>query len=80
MFEFNREVKTAEAARGICSVYGENDIKGSMTRKWLSRFKEGHFDVTDCPRTTTPLKCNEDSLNVFEDNIVHLAGQRCPAL
>ena len=51
LFEFNKGVKAAEAARNICSVYGDNAIGLSTARKWFSRFREEHFDLSDCPRS-----------------------------
>ena len=50
LFEFSRGVKTAEAARNICVVYGDNTIIESTARKWFSRFKENRFDISDTLR------------------------------
>ncbi|XP_021571064.1 uncharacterized protein LOC110596169 isoform X2 [Carlito syrichta] len=63
LFEFNRGVKAAEAARNICAVYGENAIGESTARKWFCRFKEGHFDLSDSPRSGRPSGFDEDRLN-----------------
>ena len=63
LFEFNRGVKASEAARTICAVYGENAIVESTARKWFSRFKMGHFDMNDFPRSGRPSDFDEDRLN-----------------
>ena len=65
LFEFNRGVKAAEATRNICAVYGENVIGESTARKWLCRFKEGHFDLSDSPRSGRPSGLDEDRLNAL---------------
>ena len=39
LFEFNRGVKAAEAARNICAMYGDNATGESTARKWFSHFK-----------------------------------------
>ena len=39
-FDYNRVAKTAEAARNIYAVYGDNAIGESTARKWFSRFKK----------------------------------------
>ena len=40
LIEFNRGAKAVKAARGICTVYGDNAIRESMARKWFSHFKK----------------------------------------
>ena len=49
LFEFNRGAKAAEAARNICSVYGDNAIGESTARNWFSLFKEDRFDICETP-------------------------------
>ena len=49
LFEFNRGVKAAEAAKNICAVYEDNDIGESTKRKRFSRFREVRFDISDTP-------------------------------
>ena len=45
--EFIRGPKTAEAARNIFAVYGDNAIGESTAIKWFSRLKEDDFDISD---------------------------------
>ena len=71
LFEFNRERKAAEAARNVCAVYGDNSIGESMARKWVSRFKEDRFDISDTPRSGRPLGFDEDHLNTLIHNDPH---------
>ncbi|KAK6741783.1 hypothetical protein RB195_009574 [Necator americanus] len=49
-FAFHRGQKAAEAARDICSVYGEGVTGESTARKWFAKFKNGDFNVDDSPR------------------------------
>ena len=65
LFEFNRG---AIAARNTCAVYGDNAIWESTARKWLSRFKEDRFDISDLWRSGRPLGFDEDRLNTSIHN------------
>ena len=47
LFEFNRGAKATEAARNICAMYEDNAIGERTATKWLSRFKENRFDISD---------------------------------
>jgi hypothetical protein len=49
LYEFNRGSKAAEAARNICSVYGEDSIAERTAQKWLAHFKQGNFDMSNTP-------------------------------
>ena len=68
LYEFNIGVKAAEVARNICTVYGDNAIGESKARKWFSRFKENHFDISDTPRSGRPFGFDEDHLNTLIHN------------
>ena len=48
-FAFYRDQKSAEAAQGICMVYGEGVIGESTARKWFTKFKNGNFDIDNTP-------------------------------
>ena len=63
LFAFNRGVNAAEAAREICSVYGNGAIPESTARRWFSRFKNGNFDLKDGPHTGRPTVFDEERLN-----------------
>ena len=68
LFEFNRGAKAAEATRNICAVYGDNAIGESTERKWFSRFKEDHLDISDIPRSGRLSGFDEDRLNTLIHN------------
>ena len=51
LFEFNRGAKSAEAARNICAVFGDDVIGERTARKWFSLFKEDRFDISGIPRS-----------------------------
>ena len=70
LFEFNRGVKAAEAARNICVVYGDNAIRDreNAARKWFSRFKEDRFDISDIPSSGRTSGFDEDLLNTLIHN------------
>ena len=68
LFEFNRRMKAAEAARNICAMYEDNVIGESTARKWFSRFKEDRFDIRDTPRSGRPSVFGEDRLNTLIHN------------
>ena len=69
-FEFNRGTKVVEAARNICTVYGDNAIGESTTRKWFSCFKYC-FDISGTPRSGRSSEFDEDRLNTLIHNEPH---------
>ena len=70
LFEFNRGAKAAEVARNICAVYGNNAIRESTGRKWLSRFKEDCFDISDTPRSGKPSEyCDRLNPLIHNDHV-----------
>ena len=68
-FEFNRGAKAAEAARNICSEYGDNAIGESTARKGFSCFMEDRFDISDSPHSGRPSGFDEDRLNTLIHNV-----------
>ena len=70
LFEFNRGAKVA---RNICAMYGDNAIGESKARKWFSRFKEDHFDISDTPRSGRPSGFDEDRLST----LIHNDARQC---
>ena len=69
LFEFNRGVKAAEAARNISPVYWNNAIGESVAKKWFSRFKENRFEISDTPRSGRPSGFDEENLNTLIHNV-----------
>lgn len=61
-FAFRRGQNAVEAARDICSVYGENIIGQSTAQKWFAKFKKGDFDLNDTSRTGRPSEFDEELL------------------
>ena len=68
LFEFNKGAKAAEAARNICTMYGDNAIAENTARKWFSHFKEDRFGISDTSRSGRPSRFDEDSSNTLIDN------------
>jgi histone-lysine N-methyltransferase SETMAR len=64
-YELNRGSKAAEAARNICAFYGEDSIAERTAQKWLARFKQDDFDISDTPRSGRPSDFEEDLLNAL---------------
>ena len=67
-FEFTRGAKAAEAARNICSMYVDNVIRESMTRKWCFHFKDDRFDISDTPHSGRLSGFHEYHLNTLINN------------
>ena len=69
LLEFSRGAKAAAAAaRNVCAVCGDNAIGKNTARKLFSRFKKNRFDISDTPRSGTPLGFDEDRLNSLIQN------------
>ena len=73
LFEFSRGAKAAEAARNICAVYGDNAIWESTAGKWLSRFQEDHYEISNTPRPGRPSGFDEHRLNT----LIHNGPRQC---
>ena len=61
-FAFHRGQKAVEAARDICSVYGEGTIGESTAQKWFAKFKNGDFNLNDKSRSGRPLLLDQELL------------------
>ena len=49
-------------------MYGDNTIRESTARKWFSRFKEDHFDISETPHSGRLSEFDEDRLNTLIHN------------
>ena len=47
-------------------MYGDNAIGESTTRKWFSRFKEDHFNISDTPRSGRTPGSGEDHFGISD--------------
>ena len=52
-------------------MYGDIAFGESTARKWFSRYKEDHFDISDTPRLGRPSIFDEDRLNTLVHNDPH---------
>ena len=46
-------------------MYGDNAIGESTTRKWFSRFKDDHFNISDTPCSGRLSEFDEDCVNTL---------------
>ena len=54
LYEFDKGLSAAEAARNICNTYGVNAMSLSNCRKWFARFREGDRSLQARPREGRP--------------------------
>ena len=57
----------ANAARDVCAIYGEGAVSVRTVQRWISRFKNGNFDLKDAARSGRPIELDEDRL----DQLIH---------
>lgn len=62
LYEFQLGHTAAEATHNICHALGESAVSARTSRKWFSRFREGHTDLGDLPRTGRPVESEESLL------------------
>ena len=60
IFFFHSKKTAAKAHRELQEVYGDAALSETTCRDWFRRFKDGDFDVDDCPREGRP-KTSEDA-------------------
>lgn len=69
LYEYQLAHTAAEATRNLCQALGAEAVSETTTRKWFTRFREGHFDLTDLPRSGRPTECDENLLlSLIESN------------
>ena len=54
LYEFKLGTKAAEAARKICSAFGENTVSERTAQKWFQTFSTGDQTLEDKPRAGRP--------------------------
>ena len=63
LFAFNQGSKATEAAREICTVYGEGAIAERTARYWFAKFKSGNFDHKNPSRSGRLSEFDKERLN-----------------
>lgn len=63
--EFNRGSSAAQAARNINSIYGNGFVAERTAQKWLARFKQNDFTLTDTPRSGRPVEFDVEQLEAL---------------
>ena len=54
IFFIHSKKKATEAHRELQKVYGDAALSETTCRDWFHHFKDGDFDVEDCPREGKP--------------------------
>ena len=67
LYEFDKGLWTAEAARNICNPDGLNAMSLSNCRKWFARFREGDLSLQDRPREVRPQILDRKALKATVD-------------
>ena len=63
LYEFNQGKNATDAARSICSVYGEGAVDIRTCKNWFVRFRAGDWDLNDKERPGRPVETDDDILN-----------------
>ncbi|XP_026827850.1 histone-lysine N-methyltransferase SETMAR-like [Ooceraea biroi] len=70
LYEFKLGSNAAEAARKICSAFGQVSVSERTARKWFSRFASEDVSLEDKPRAGHPSSVDEATLKeVIEQNL-----------
>ena len=60
LYEFHQGKNASQAAKAICSVYGEDVLGERVCRFWFARFKSGNFNLNDKDRPGRPLEADDE--------------------
>ena len=66
IFFFHSKKTAAEAHRELQKVYGDAALSAKTCRNWFRRFKDGDFDVDDCPREGRSKNFKETDVIYYE--------------
>nr|KAF6393690.1 small EDRK-rich factor 2 [Pipistrellus kuhlii] len=47
LYEFQLGRKESEAAKNICSAFGQDAVSASKCQRWFEKFREGNFSLDD---------------------------------
>ena len=59
-YEYKKGSNAASAVKNICATYGEGSLSERTCQKWLTRFREGNFNLSDESRPGRSSDCNEE--------------------
>jgi [histone H3]-lysine36 N-dimethyltransferase SETMAR len=69
LYEYKLGTKAAEAARKICTAFGDDAVSDRTAQKWFKKFSSGDFSLIDEARSGRPkIINNEDIKEVVEAN------------
>lgn len=67
LYEFDRGLSAAKAAKNIRETYGEDAMSDSNCRKWFARFRDGDRSLQDLPREGRPKILDREKLKAAVD-------------
>ena len=63
LYEFQLGKNAAQAAKTICSVFGDDALSESTCQRWFGRFKTGDCNLNDKERSGKPIEPDYDLLD-----------------
>ena len=64
-----RNVLPSEIHHRICQVYGDNEMRNDMVRKWVRMFNEGRENLHDEARSVRPSLVNDDLVSKVNERV-----------
>ncbi|XP_065674006.1 uncharacterized protein LOC136090956 [Hydra vulgaris] len=77
LYEFKLGRNATQAAKNICTAFGEGTVSERTAQKWFQRFSSGDESIEDLPRSGRPLLVDEDEL---KDAVESDSSQTCQEL
>ncbi|XP_065664499.1 histone-lysine N-methyltransferase SETMAR-like [Hydra vulgaris] len=77
LYEFKLGRNVTQAAKNICTAFGEGTVSERTAQKWFQRFSSGDESIEDLPRSGRPLLVDEDEL---KDAVESDSSQTCQEL
>jgi len=68
LFYFRKGKNTAQTAKKICIVFGNNAVAESLVRKWFTHFRNSNFDLENRERSGRPAVIDDDQILTLIEN------------
>ncbi|XP_076182857.1 histone-lysine N-methyltransferase SETMAR-like [Ptiloglossa arizonensis] len=68
LYKFNFCYNATETYKNLCFVFGPSKVNVCTVRRWFEKFRSGHTNLQDEPRTGRPKKLDDDVLRILVDN------------
>ena len=75
LFYFRKGKNTAQAAKQLRDVYGDEALKDRQCQNWFDKFRSGDFSLKDEQRSDRPNEVDDDQIKAIIESHRHVTKQ-----